>query len=267
MLRNLFCMLVAAVWTAILFPFTVLAGAVTLSGDTTLWFARALWSPVLLWAGGARLVVEGREGVDFRKPHIFVVNHQSTIDIPALFVALPVHFRWVAKSQLKWVPFIGWYLAAAGHIFVNRSNRQRAIQSLGEAAKKIRGGTSIIIFPEGTRSPDRRIQPFKKGPFALALQAGVPVVPVTIEGSGILMPKNSWEITPGPIRVRIGKPMDVSRFAEDDREGLARAVRDVIIDQSLALGGLGGDRDDAIAAAGKEGVGVKKDRPPRENAA
>lgn len=266
MLRNLFCKLVAAVWTGILFPLTLLGGLLARDENATLWVPRRLWSPVLLWAGGARLSVEGREHVDFSKPHIFVANHQSTIDIPTLFLALPVHFRWVAKSQLKWVPFIGWYLAAAGHIFVDRSNRKRSIESLSDAARKIRGGKSIIIFPEGTRSPDCRVQPFKKGPFALALQAGVPVVPVTIEGSGNLMPKNRWTITPGPIRVRIGKPMDVSRFHPEDREGLARAVRNVIIDQSLALGGLGGDRDDAIAAAGKEGVGVQK-QGPRENAA
>lgn len=269
MLRNLFCMFFAAVWSGILFPLTALCGLFTLNSDAMLWIPRHLWATGLLWAGGAQLSVEGQEQVDFKKPHIFVVNHQSTIDIPALFVALPVSFRWVAKSQLKWVPFIGWYLAAGKHIFVDRSNRQRAIDSLAKAAGRIRGGTSIFIFPEGTRSPDLRIQPFKKGPFALALQAGVPVVPITIEGSGKLMPKNRWVITPGPIRLRIGKPLDVGPFQPDDRAGLARAVRDVIIDQSLAMGGLGGDREDAIAAAGKEGVGEKR-RPSngsRENAA
>lgn len=266
MLRNLFCVFVAAVWPGILFIPTLLSGLVTWSSDAMLWIPRRLWAPGLLWAGGAKLSVEGLEQVDFSRPHIFVVNHQSTIDIPALFVGLPVPFRWVAKSQLKWVPFIGWYLAAGKHIFVDRSNRQRAIASLAKAAERIRGGTSIFIFPEGTRSPDLRVQPFKKGPFALALQAGVPVVPITLEGSGKLMPKNSWVITPGPIRMRIGKPLDVTPFQPNDREGLARAVRNVIIDQSLAMGGLGGDREDAIAAAGKEGVGVPRD-PPRENAA
>jgi 1-acyl-sn-glycerol-3-phosphate acyltransferase len=263
MLRNLFCQLVAAVWPAILFPFTILHGLLTWNSDNALWIPRHLWSPGLLWAGGGKLQVEGLENVDFRKPHVFVCNHQSTIDIPSLFMALPISFRWVAKSQLKWVPFIGWYLAATGHIFVNRSNRQKAIASLDKAAKKIRGGTNIIIFPEGTRSPDLRVQPFKKGPFALALHAGVPVVPVTIEGSGRLMPKNTWRITPGPIRVKVGKPIEVAPFAPDDRAGLARRVREVIIAQSLALGGLGGDLENAIAAAGKEGVAERTTRPEK----
>ncbi|MGZ3461163.1 MAG: lysophospholipid acyltransferase family protein, partial [Archangium sp.] len=109
--------------------------------------------------------------------------------------------------------------------------------------------------PEGTRSGDGRVLPFKKGPFALALKARVPVVPITIEGSGKVMPKNSWNIQPGPVYVKIGKPIDTTAFAEDDRVGLARAVRDVIIAQSLELGGKGGDPERAVAAAGVEGDG------------
>ena len=102
-------------------------------------------------------------------------------------------------------------------------------------------------------SDDGSVLPFKKGPFALALKSRVPVVPITIEGSGSVMPKNSWNIKPGPVYVKIGKPIDTTRFAEDDREGLARAVRDVIIQQSLELGGKGGDPERAVAAAGVEG--------------
>lgn len=254
MLRNLFCMFMAVVATAIAFPLTLVVMLLTWDRSASVLVARYLWGPVLLWAGGAKLEVEGQENVDPKRPTIYVGNHQSAIDIPAHFTALPVNFRYVAKSQLKWVPAIGWYLWLAGHIFVNRSNRQSAISSLERAAMKIRGGTSIFLYPEGTRS-DGRVLPFKKGPFALALKARVPVVPVTIEGSGKLMPKSSWRITPGPIRVRIGKPIDTTQFAEDDREGLARAVRDVIIADSRAMGGMGGDAEDAIAASGYEGIG------------
>jgi 1-acyl-sn-glycerol-3-phosphate acyltransferase len=219
---------------------------------------------VLLWAGGARLVVHGQENVDPKRPTIYVSNHQSTLDIPAHFVAVPVAFRYVAKSQLVWVPFIGWYLWLAGHILVNRANRQAAISSLERAGRKIRGGTNIFLYPEGTRSPDGRILPFKKGPFALALEARVPICPVTIEGTGSIMPKNSWNIVPGPVHVKIGKPIDTTGFAANDREGLARAVRDVIIAQSLELGGKGGDLEDAIAAAGHEGTS-QPDSAPRKN--
>jgi 1-acyl-sn-glycerol-3-phosphate acyltransferase len=247
-------MFVAGAWTAFLFPFAALT-ALILGGDASVWIARNLWSPVLLWAGGARLVVHGQENVDPQRPTIYVANHQSTLDIPAHFVTVRVPFRYVAKSQLGWVPFIGWYLWVAGHIFVNRSNRAAAISSLQRAGRKIRGGTSIFLYPEGTRSPDGRILPFKKGPFALALEARVPICPVTIEGTGSIMPKNSWNIVPGPVHVKIGKPIDTTGFAADDREGLARAVREVIIAQSLELGGKGGDLQEAVAAAGQEGVG------------
>ncbi|PTL76955.1 1-acyl-sn-glycerol-3-phosphate acyltransferase [Vitiosangium sp. GDMCC 1.1324] len=255
------CILVTAVATAIFFPVTVVVAIVTLNPGATVWVARELWSPILIWISGAKVVVSGQENVDPKRPTVYVSNHQSTLDIPIHFVAVPVNFRYVAKHQLKYVPLIGWYLLMAGHIFINRSRREKAIASLNEAARKIRGGTSVFLYPEGTRSDDGRVLPFKKGPFALALKARVPVVPITIEGSGTVMPKNSWNIKPGVVHVKIGKPIDTTAFAEDDREGLARAVRDVIIAQSLELGGKGGDPEKAVAAAGVEG-----DSPSRLNA-
>jgi 1-acyl-sn-glycerol-3-phosphate acyltransferase len=261
MLRNLFCMFTAAVATTVCFPLTLIAMLVWRDRGASVWVCRRLWSPVLLWAGGARLEVEGQENVDPKRPTIYVGNHQSTIDIPAHFVALPVNFRFVAKKQLQWVPGVGWYLWLAGHVFIDRSNRESAISSLERAARKIRGGTSIFLYPEGTRAGDAGVMPFKKGPFALALKARVPVVPVTIEGSGTVMPKNSWNIKPGPVYVKIGKPIDTTTFAEDDREGLAKAVRDVIIAQSLELGGKGGDPEKVTADAGVEG-----NAPSRRNA-
>ncbi len=258
MLRNLFCMFVAAAWVTVLFPVACLVMGVTLNPSLSMWVARRFWSPVLLWAGGAKLVVHGQENVDPARPTIYVVNHQSTIDIPTTLISVPVNFRFVAKKQLQWVPFLGWYLKLAGHILINRSDHRAAVASLDQAVAQIRSGTSIVIFPEGTRSEDGRVLPFKKGPFALALKAQVAICPVTIEGSGKLMPKNSWRITPGEIHVMIGKPIDPHPFGPEDREKLMRVVRGQIIDQSLALGGKGGDREDAIAARGKEGIGQGK---------
>jgi len=226
MLRNLLCMVVTALATAIIFPLTIVAAIITLNAGASVRVVRLLWSPLLIRAGGARVVVIGQENVDPKRPTIYVSNHQSTLDIPIHFVTVPVNFRFVAKHQLKYVPLIGWYLWITGHIFVNRGQRDKAIASLDAAARKIRNGTSVFLYPEGTRSDDGRVLPFKKGPFALALKARVPVVPITIEGSGTVMPKNSWNITPGPVYVKIGKPIDTTTFAEDDREGLAKAVRE-----------------------------------------
>ena len=254
MLRKLWCILVVTVWSPICFTLACLAMLVTLNPSRSVWVARWIWSPVLLWAGGAKLEVIGGENVDPKRPTIYVGNHMSTLDIPAHFFAVPVDFRFVAKSQLRFVPFIGWYLWLAGHVFINRGDRSSAIASLEKAARKIRAGTSIFLYPEGTRSQDGRVLPFKKGPFALALKARVPICPVTIEGTDNVMPKNSWNISPGPVRVKIGRPIDTSGFADNDREGLARAVREQIIADSLSLGGKGGDPDTAVAAPNREGV-------------
>jgi 1-acyl-sn-glycerol-3-phosphate acyltransferase len=254
-LRVLFHMLAHALWLALLFPLACLAMLVTWNPSTSIWMARKIWAPFLLWIGGAKLEVEGLEHVEPSRPTLYVSNHQSTIDIPALFVALPVNLRFIAKSQLQWVPVLGWYLWLAGHVFVDRSNRQRAIASLDRAAEKIRGGTSLIAFPEGTRSADGRILPFKKGAFLLAIKAGAAICPVTIEGSVRIMPKNSWRIQGGSLRVRVGAPIDTGRYAEEDRERLVSEVRSRIIEQSLALGGVGGSLEAHCAAPGPDGIG------------
>jgi 1-acyl-sn-glycerol-3-phosphate acyltransferase len=149
-------------------------------------------------------------------------------------------------------------MTMAKFVFIDRSNHTKAVRSLELAGERIRGGISIAMFPEGTRSPDLAIMPFKKGPFALALKAGVPVVPIVIEGSGKLMPKNSWNITPGPIVVSIGEPVDPKQFG-DDREALMKVVRDRIIDLSVELGGKGGDKSTTVAAKGAEGIARARD--------
>lgn len=258
MLRNLFCMFVAAAWTTLLFPVACLAMLVTLNPSRSIWVARRWWSPVLVWAGGGRLEVHGQEHVDPKRPTIYVSNHQSTIDIPVLFMAVPVDIRFVAKKQLGYVPMLGWYLHLAKFPLIDRANRMKAIASLESAGKQIRAGTSIVVYAEGTRSEDGSILPFKKGSFALALKARVPICPVTIEGTGKLMPKNSWNITPGVIKVKIGAPLDTTGYGEDDREKLMRDVREIIIRQSLELGGKGGDPDDVVAEPGMEGIGRRR---------
>ena len=255
MIRPLAYYAAVAAWTALLFPVAMLSLLVSWNGSASIRIARGPWARGLLRIGGIRLHVHGTENVDPLRPTIYVSNHQSTADIPALFAALPVDFRVVAKSQLRWVPFVGWYLWAAHHILIDRGNSRKAIASLDRAAARIRAGTSLIMYAEGSRSGDLTVLPFKKGPFSLAVRAGVAVCPVTIEGSGKAMPKNSWQINPGPIHVKIGAPVDASAYGMARRDELIRDVRNVIIDQSLALGGKGGNKEDAIAAQGMEGIG------------
>jgi 1-acyl-sn-glycerol-3-phosphate acyltransferase len=258
-------MVINAIWMTLLLPAAFLAMLVTLNRDSGVWLARTWWSPFLVRVvAGARLTVIGAENIDRNRPTVYVSNHQSTLDIPVLFIAIPINFRFVAKSQLRWVPVLGWFLWIGGHIFVNRSNHRSAVRSLKAAGEKIRKGCSILMYPEGTRSPDGRILPFKKGPFSLAVEAGVSVCPVTIEGTASIMPKNRWAITPGEVKVKIGRPIDATAYIERGRDALMRDVRDVVIAQSLELGGLGGDRKDFVAARGLEGVGRPDSRPVTE---
>src|SRR4030095_3124360 len=127
---------------------------------------------------GANAEVMGKEHIDPKRPTIYISNHQSALDAPVLFYGLwPVRFRFVSKHTLKYVPVMGWYLLLARYIFIDRSNHRTALLALDAAGVRIRAGTSVVVFPEGTRSDTGAILPFKKGPFALAVKAGVAICP------------------------------------------------------------------------------------------
>jgi 1-acyl-sn-glycerol-3-phosphate acyltransferase len=246
-------MLSASVQSATLVP---LAFAVT-PGDRT---GRRVWAVTLMWARGILKSVGVKTDVTYEAPLpdgpcIFVCNHQSTIDILALFDVIPRRFVFVAKKQVFSYPFIGWHISAAGYIKVDRSNRESAIKSLDVAGERIRNGVSVTVFPEGTRSKDGSILPFKKGPFILALKAGVPIVPVAIEGALNVSPKIGMEVTPNTVRIAFGKAYETKGLTEADRDALIRSVRTSIIRMHRRLGGLGGDEKNAIAASGVEGIG------------
>jgi 1-acyl-sn-glycerol-3-phosphate acyltransferase len=154
---------------------------------------------------------------------IFMSNHESQMDPPVLIAALPVPAVFIAKQELKFVPFIGVAAWAAGVIFIDRANRERAIQSIQAAADEIRGGKSVVIFPEGTRNRTGEMLPFKKGGFALALDAGVPIVPMATLGGHQILPAGSLRFSPGPYTVVVGAPVYPSDYAS--REDLMAEVR------------------------------------------
>jgi 1-acyl-sn-glycerol-3-phosphate acyltransferase len=240
----IFHMGLSGAWLLLCFPLAFSA-AVVHKKSGGVWVGRRIWGPFLIWAARAKLVVHGSENVDPARPTVYVANHQSAMDIPVAFVALPVNFRFVAKKSLSYVPLLGWYLVSGGHLMVDRGKSASALATLEKAAKQIREGKSILMFVEGTRSPDGRLLPFKKGPFLLALKAGVALCPVTIEGTARIMPKKSWKIVPGEIHVKIGKPIDVRQYRPHQRERLMADVRRIMIAQSLELGGKGGDLEEA----------------------
>jgi 1-acyl-sn-glycerol-3-phosphate acyltransferase len=183
--------------------------------------AARLWAPGLMLGAGAKLQVEGLQHVDFSQPYVFVANHQSIIDICALFRALPVPVRFVIKQELAKVPFIGWYARAMGMVFIERGHAREAATRLHGVVSIVRGGASLCAFPEGTRSRDGTVGPFKGGAFQVALQAGVPVVPIAISGSGAVLPASGFKVRPGTIHVRIGKPIPTAGLHAGDRHALS----------------------------------------------
>lgn len=191
--------------------------------------ASRLWAPGLLWGAGAHLEVEGLQRVDFAQPHVFVANHQSIIDVCALFRALPVSIRFVIKQELAKVPFIGWYARAMGMVFIERGQAREAASRLHSVVALVQGGDSLCAFPEGTRSRDGSVRPFKGGAFQVALQAGVPIVPIAIEGSGAVLPAAGFKVRPGMIRVRIGDPIPTAGLKPNDRHALAQRAHDAVV--------------------------------------
>jgi len=190
--------------------------------------ASRLWAPGLLFGAGATLRVEGLGRVDFSKPHVFVANHQSIIDICALFRALPVPIRFVIKQEIAKVPFIGWYARAMGMVFIERGHAREATERLHGVVSLIRAGESLCAFPEGTRSRNGSVGPFKGGAFQVALQAGVPVVPIAIDGSGAVLPASGFRVRPGTITLRIGEPIPTAGLHAGDRHALAQRAHDAV---------------------------------------
>lgn len=188
-----------------------------------------LWSRLLLLICGTKVEVIGMKNVLRVKPQVFMANHQSDFDILILLAHVTCQFRWLAKKELFTIPVFGQAMRSAGYIEIDRQNHEKALLSLDQAALRIREGKSVMTFPEGTRSRDGEIKPFKQGTFYLAIQSGVPIVPISIIGSGDIMPKRSLKVKPGKIKLVIDKPIDVKGYTLENRQELVDRVRQVII--------------------------------------
>jgi 1-acyl-sn-glycerol-3-phosphate acyltransferase len=214
-------------YTAVLGTLGILLCLLVPGGAALMPLAR-LWSRLVLLTSRVRWVSSADPALDPSRPCVYAANHQSQFDIPALVLAMPADFRMVAKRSLAHVPIFGWALRLAGFVFIDRSNRESAIQTLDQAAERLRRGTSIVVFAEGTRSRDGTLLPFKRGGFVMALKAGVPVVPVTIRGGGGILPKGSLWIRPGSIQVHFGAPVETTGYTYETRDRLADRVRAAI---------------------------------------
>ncbi len=183
-------------------------------------FPRA-WGRLLCWIAGIRVRVEGQEHLDASRTYIFVGNHSSQADIWTFQGYIPHDFRWIAKKELFAIPIFGAAMRAVDFISIDRSRGRQAVQSLNDAAARIAEGTSVLIFPEGTRSVDGHLQPFKTGAIMLAIKAGVPVVPVGFNGTHQALPKGSLLARGGDVVLRIGKPLSTGDFKAKDKQELA----------------------------------------------
>jgi 1-acyl-sn-glycerol-3-phosphate acyltransferase len=183
------------------------------------------WGRVLCWLANIQVRIEGEEQLDPAKPYIFIGNHCSMADIMSFSGYIQHDYRWIAKKELFAIPIFGPGMKAADFIPIDRSRGREALQSLNAAAARIAGGSSVILFPEGTRSPDGRLQPFKTGAVMLAVKAGVEVVPVGFNGTSQALPKGALLARGGKVVLRIGAPMPSSSFKAKDKQELAVVLR------------------------------------------
>lgn len=204
-----------------------------------LWIRRSEWKAQQFprWWGKAicrlakvRVRMEGLENIDPKQTYIFAGNHASQFDIFAFQGYFPYDFRWIAKKELFRLPVFGQAMQQVGYIAIDRSQGRQAMKSLDDAAAKIAAGKSVLIFPEGTRSSDGRLQEFKAGAILLAIKAGVPIVPVGFNGSYLVLPKGKILANSGEIVLRIGTPIATQGFKARDKQQLAIALHQAVAD-------------------------------------
>jgi len=187
------------------------------SGRLYHWSAYA-WSKIILWIFKVKVMVRGLEHIQGKEHVIYVANHASWFDIPAMITGIPDQIRIVFKRELTVVPIWGWALKWGPYIEIDRTNAKDALKSLDKAAAQIRKGASVLLFAEGTRTKDGKLQPFKRGAFALAARSGVPVVPVAINNSFRILPKGSLRIRPADIELVLDQPIETVGMGGKDAE-------------------------------------------------
>jgi 1-acyl-sn-glycerol-3-phosphate acyltransferase len=224
--RTVFFLIPAiGVYTVVLGTISILSSLVDPSGDFGHRCARA-WAWLVLRTTGVRVTAHGIEALDPRRSYVFASNHQSIYDIPIVFTSLPLQLRIVAKDSLGRFPFLGWHLRRTGHLLVDRKNPGAGI--VKKMARLVGGARSLIVFPEGTRSVDGSVGRFKGGMFLVAIDAGLPVVPVSIARSRYVMLKGRLMTCPGDVTVTVHEPIPTAGVGRDGARELAARVRDVV---------------------------------------
>jgi 1-acyl-sn-glycerol-3-phosphate acyltransferase len=228
MIVTLLKMLLLIPFTAFMSIAAIIAAVVDRSGRIFNKVGRG-WSKGMLWSFRVKVSVAGLDNIKKSERYVYVSNHASLFDIPAVLTSIPDEIRIIFKRELAYVPLWGWSLVLGHYITVDRSNPKDGMNSIERAIEEIRNGTSVLVFAEGTRSRDGKLQPFKRGAFALAARSGVPIVPITVNNSFRIMPKGSWRIQPAEISVVIDKPIQSAGvMGRDDELRLMEQVHAVL---------------------------------------
>jgi 1-acyl-sn-glycerol-3-phosphate acyltransferase len=232
---TLFNYLHSAIAIPLIYLYTLIMGSISLcvsffdpAGSLQHWCARE-WARMICVTVGARVRLHGAEHIRPGESYVFLSTHQSYMDIPVMLGYLPAQLRIAAKKEVFGIPFLGWHMRRAGHISIDRRSRVDAIASLRRAATGIRGGICAFLYPEGTRSRDGSLQAFKKGGFKLAMQSGVPIIPVTIIGTREILPRDSFIFRPGPVEMYIDAPIPTADLTDEDLDPLMQTVRAVML--------------------------------------
>jgi 1-acyl-sn-glycerol-3-phosphate acyltransferase len=229
MIRTVMVALFLGLYTLVLGPPLILYTVVTRSAELMYWVG-VKGLVFITRVAGMRVDVEGRENIP-AGVCLFAANHTSNADAPAIVGAIPRRLAIFGRKSLFDIPIVGLAFRLAKFVPVDRGNREAALASVKQAVEYIKTGSSFLVYPEGTRSSDGRMQRFKKGSFVMAIEAGIPIVPVACSGAHRIMKKKSLIIHPGKVTVRFGKPIDVSGYTVEQRNALAEKVHDAIAEQ------------------------------------
>ncbi len=231
MLHYLLVLILLVPWTLIGIPLVILGKLVDPSGHLSHFFGR-IWGKGILAASLVKVVVEGQEHIDKQSQYIFICNHTSAFDIPAVYWGIKNKLGMLAKKQLKHIPLFGWAMWAAGHYFIDRKNHKKALAVMEQVALLLSKDRkhSLVIFAEGTRSLDGQLQRFKKGAFILSLDTGIPIVPIIINGAFKAKSKRGRRIAATTIKLTILPPMDPSDYSQETRQKYVDDAQDLFVE-------------------------------------
>jgi 1-acyl-sn-glycerol-3-phosphate acyltransferase len=227
MIRAFLVTLVTSAYVLILGPPVLIYAAISGNGKPV-YRVGTLGARMALWLAGVRVEIRGRENIPAAGPVVFMANHQSNCDPPALLVSMPPVLVIVKKEFFR-VPIMGRAMAACRFIAVDRRDRAQAREAVEKGVQALKAGNSFLVYPEGTRSPDGRLQSFKKGVFVMALQAGAPIVPISVSGSNKIMPKGKFVMRPGRVRITFHEPVPTAGLDIEGRQYLVDRVRTAIL--------------------------------------